>query len=212
MAFLASIFGPRKTPEQMMREYKRMIDKTVRELDRERAKLQQQEKKLIADMRKMARQNQMEAVKVMAKDLVRTRRYITKFYKMSAEMMAVGLKVQTMKATQTMTQAMRGVTRAMIGMNRQMNLPAMRRVMMEFEKQSEMMGMKEELMNETIDEVMDGEGNEEEETEEMISQVLDEIGLDFGRQLGTPDGAIGVKAEEKADDELQARLDKLRQG
>lgn len=45
-----------------MREYKRNIDRAVREIDRERAKLQQQEKKLLADMKAMAKQNQMVCV------------------------------------------------------------------------------------------------------------------------------------------------------
>jgi hypothetical protein len=41
-----------------------MLDKSIRELDRERSGLQSQEKKLIADIKKMAKQNQMGAVKV----------------------------------------------------------------------------------------------------------------------------------------------------
>eukprot|EP01004_Peranema_trichophorum_P007809 NODE_6582_length_868_cov_55.198658_g5986_i0.p1 GENE.NODE_6582_length_868_cov_55.198658_g5986_i0~~NODE_6582_length_868_cov_55.198658_g5986_i0.p1 ORF type:complete len:213 (-),score=50.27 NODE_6582_length_868_cov_55.198658_g5986_i0:157-795(-) len=210
MSFL-NIFGSRKTPEQMMREYKRTLDRTIRELERERTKLQQQEKKLVVDMKKMAKQNQMDAVRIMAKDLVRTRRYITKFYRMKAEMQAVSLRLQTMKSTQTMVNAMKGVTKAMISMNSKMNLPAMQRVMMEFEKQNEMMTMKEEIMNDTIDDVMNEEGDEEEETEEMISQVLDEIGLDFNQKIGAPDGAIGNPKEEvPEEDDLQARLDRLR--
>ena len=39
----------------------------MRELDRERTKMEQQEKKIIADIKKMAKQGQMDAVKVMAK-------------------------------------------------------------------------------------------------------------------------------------------------
>ena len=42
-------------------------NKAMRELDRERAKMEQQEKKIIADIKKMAKQGQMDAVKVMAK-------------------------------------------------------------------------------------------------------------------------------------------------
>ena len=39
----------------------------MRELDRQRMKMEQQEKKIIADIKKMAKQGQMDAVKVMAK-------------------------------------------------------------------------------------------------------------------------------------------------
>lgn len=77
-----------------MREYKRSIDRTIRELEREKRTMEQQEKKLIADMKRMAKQNQMDAVKIMAKDLVRTRRYQTKFVNMRAQLQAVGLRLQ----------------------------------------------------------------------------------------------------------------------
>ena len=39
----------------------------MRELDRERMKMEQQEKKIIADIKKMAKAGQMDAVKIMAK-------------------------------------------------------------------------------------------------------------------------------------------------
>ena len=42
-----------------MKEYKRSIDKSIRELERERVKMQNQEKKLISDMRRHAKLNQM---------------------------------------------------------------------------------------------------------------------------------------------------------
>ena len=42
----------------------------MRELDRERTKMEQQEKKIIADIKKMAKQGQMDAVKVMAKVII----------------------------------------------------------------------------------------------------------------------------------------------
>lgn len=53
------IFGRRKTPEQMLRENQRLLNRALRELDRERLKLEQQEKKIIADIKKMAKQGQM---------------------------------------------------------------------------------------------------------------------------------------------------------
>ncbi len=58
------------TPDEMLRKNQRALNKAMRELDRERAKMEQQEKKIIADIKKMAKQGQMDAVKIMAKDLV----------------------------------------------------------------------------------------------------------------------------------------------
>lgn len=43
----------------MLRQNQRALNKAMRELDRERMKLEQQEKKIIADIKKMAKQGQM---------------------------------------------------------------------------------------------------------------------------------------------------------
>lgn len=79
----------------------------------------------------------------MAKDLVRTRRNISKFYSMRTQLQAVSLRLQTMRSNQQMAEAMRGATKAMSLMGKQINLPAMQRILMEFEKESDMMDMKE---------------------------------------------------------------------
>lgn len=44
----------------------------------------------------------------------------------------------------------------------QMNLPQIQRILQEFEKQSEVMDMKEEIMNDAIDDALEDEGDEEE--------------------------------------------------
>ena len=44
-----------------------MINRAIRELDRERSALEREEKKLIIDIKKMAKEQQMGAVKIMAK-------------------------------------------------------------------------------------------------------------------------------------------------
>ena len=47
-------------------------------------------------------------------------------------------------------------------MNKQMNMPQMQKIMMEFQKQSEMMDMKSEMMEDVIDDAMEGSDDEEE--------------------------------------------------
>ena len=47
-------------------------------------------------------------------------------------------------------------------MGRQLQLPQIQHIMQEFEKQTEMMNMKEEMMNDVIDDAMEGEDDEEE--------------------------------------------------
>lgn len=232
------LFGKKMSPDEMMRKNQRALNKAMRDLDREKMKMEQQEKKIIADIKKLAKENQMDAVKIMAKDLVRTRRYVRKFMLMKANIQAVSLKIQTLKSQNAMGEAMKGVTKAMTNMNRQLNLPQIQKILHEFEKQSEIMDMKEEMINDAMDDAMEDEGDEE-ETDAIVSQVLDELGLQLNDQLsGLPQAAGslsvagGVKAPQAAamgagggaaaggsgagspvsdaDADLQARLDNLR--
>ncbi|KAF7493160.1 Charged multivesicular body protein 2a [Sarcoptes scabiei] len=225
------LFGKRKTPEEMMRQNQRALNKAMRDLDRERAKMEMQEKKLISDIKKMAKDNQMDAVKIMAKDLVRTRRYVKKFILMRANIQAVSLKVQTLRSQNAMALAMRGVTKALNSMNRQMNLPQIQRIMQEFEKQSDIMDMKEEMMSDVIDDVI-GDEEDEEESDQVVSQILDELGVQLNQKLSDLPTANSTLASNKqtnkqavpaadgggggglddADADLQARLENLRRG
>lgn len=170
----------------------------MRELDRERTKMEQQEKKVIADIKKMAKQGQMDAVKVMAKDLVRTKRYVKKFIMMRANIQAVSLKLTTLKSQAAMGNAMKGVTKAMGRMNKQMKLPQIQKIMQEFEKQSEMMDMKEEMMEDAIDDAM-GDADDEEESDAIVAQVLDELGLQLTDELTGLPSANGSLAAPKTD-------------
>lgn len=217
------LFGRRKTPEELLRQNQRALNRAMRELDRERQKLETQEKKIIADIKKMAKQGQMDAVRIMAKDLVRTRRYVRKFVLMRANIQAVSLKIQTLKSNNSMAQAMKGVTKAMGTMNRQLKLPQIQKIMMEFERQAEIMDMKEEMMNDAIDDAM-GDEEDEEESDAVVSQVLDELGLSLTDELSnlpSTGGSLSVAAGGKkaeaaasalvdADADLEERLKNLR--
>lgn len=223
---LAALFGRRKTPEEMLRQNQRALNKVMRELDRERAQLERQEKKLVVDIKKMAKSGQMDAVKIMAKDLVRTRGFVKKFILMRANIQGIALKIQTLKSQAAMATAMKGVTKALKRMNTKLNLPQLQKIMMEFERESEIMDLKEETISDTIDDVL-GEGDEEEETEVIVSQVLDELGISLDHELSditpglekphvaqaaAPKKAVAAGPPGANTDDLQARLDQLRRG
>jgi charged multivesicular body protein 2A len=121
-------------------------------------------------------------------------------------------------------------------MNRQMNLPGLAKIAMEFERENDIMEQRQEMMDDAIDDAMDV--GAEEEGEEVVEQVLEEIGVDltqavcsvgfhvhvlvnsniFAVQLGeTPSGLQATAVSEGKvaqavgeEDDLQARLDSLR--
>lgn len=84
-----------------------------------------------------------------------------------------------------MMQSMKGATMLLGSMNRQMNLPALQRIAMEFERENEVMDERQEMMDDAIDEATGMEG-EEEEGEDIVKEVLDEIGVDLGQSVCVP--------------------------
>merc|ERR1719354_1384574 len=129
----------------------------------------------------MAKEQQMGAVKIMAKDLVRTRAHVTKFIEMRSHLQSCGLKLQTVKSHHAMGEAMKNTTKAMMKMNQAVNAPAISKMM---------------------DDAMEEPGDEE-ETDKIVSQVLDEIGISFGEEipvgpsLGTGTHVTSSSASEK---------------
>lgn len=64
---MGNILGKEKPLKEVLRENKRMINRAVRELDREKTGLEREEKRLTMEIKKAAKEGQMGAVKIMAK-------------------------------------------------------------------------------------------------------------------------------------------------
>ncbi|SSD62140.1 probable DOA4-independent degradation protein 4 [Saccharomycodes ludwigii] len=233
MALLDWIFGKQVTPQERLRKNQRALDRTQRELEREKIKLQNQEKKLTSDIKKSAKLGQINAAKIQARDLVRTKKYIDKFDMMQTRLQAITLRIQAVRSTDQMASSMREATGLLSLMNRSLNLPQLQRITMEFEKQNDIMDQRQEMIDESIDDVMDADelDEEEEEADEIVNKVLDEIGVDLNTKLTTApqdtlEPASSSAVNEKAlqplsasgntapttnvDDDLQARLDSLK--
>lgn len=70
-------------------------------------------------------------------------------------------------------------------MNKSMNLPAIERIMSDFERQSALLDMKDETMADAMDGILgDQDGEEAQEAEdEIVQQVLDEMGITLKQQV-----------------------------
>lgn len=82
---------------------------------------------------------------------------------------------QTVKSTQAMTDAMKGVTKALVKMNKMVDLPSINKIMAEFMKENERNEIIQETVGDTIDDVMEEEGGAEEENL-LFEQIMAEIG------------------------------------
>jgi len=122
-----------------------------------------------------------------------------------------------------MADAMKSTAKAMYQMNKAVDVPAITKMMTDFQKENAKTEIMQEIMGDTMDDALADENTEEEE-EQIVNQVLDEIGISFGEELpeAAAMGAPGVKetagpakvAVAEADDpaltDLEARLNNLK--
>jgi len=200
--------GKQPTPQERMRESKRLINRAIRELDRERTRIQNQEKKLISEIKNFARKNEMNPCKTLAKDLVRSRRYVTKFYEMRSKLNGILLQLQTVKSTHSMTEAIRDVSKAMHSFNKSIDNQKLQQIMREFMQENEKMGMTEEMMGDAVDMALDEEGDAE-ESEQVVGQVLSELGIEMSDQI-QPGSVQAVQQEGSQISELESRFANLK--
>jgi charged multivesicular body protein 2A len=210
---MGNVFGSKKTLKEIIREQKRALDRSIRSLDRERNGLKRTESKLINDIKKAAAKNEMKSVKIMARDLVRIRAHQTKFVNLSSQLRAISLQMTSMASQQQLQTSMRQATRSMMAMNRVMKLPALQKTMMEFQKQSEMMEMKQEMVQDAVEDALDDE-EAEEESEQVVQQVLDEIGINLNSALVSAPNKAKAQEQKVAnpDRALEDRLASLKGG
>ena len=195
---------PKMSQKEQMREYRRGLKRAVREIERERVKLQNEEKKLIAEIKRTAKTNNIGPVKVMAKDLVRLRRHVNKFYEMKSQISGIDLRLQTMSSTQTMAEVLRGVTPALASINKQMNLPELNNMMKEFYKENQKMEMTEEMMGDAVDMALDHE-DDDAQTDQVVSEVLSEIGVEISGQMEF--GAVPALRKEQVEESKNSGLE-----
>lgn len=100
---------------------------------------------------------------------------------MKTQLQAVSLRIQTVRSNEQMMQSMKGATSLLGSMNRSMNLPALQRIAMDFERENDIMEQRQEMMDDAIDDVTGLD--DEMESDEIVNQVLDEIGVEMNQSV-----------------------------
>ncbi|KAL8146946.1 hypothetical protein AgCh_004611 [Apium graveolens] len=191
-----NIFTKKTTAKEALRESKREMTNATRGLEKEITGLQSEEKKLVAEIKRTAKMGNEGATKILARQLIRLRQQIANLQSSRAQIRGIATHTQAMSAHSSVAVGLKGASKAMSAMNKQMDPAKQAKVMREFQKQSAQMDMTTEMMSEAIDDSLDND-EAEEETEELTNQVLDEIGVDIASQLSAaPKGKIAGKNTE----------------
>ncbi|KAM3376491.1 Vacuolar protein sorting-associated protein 2 -like protein 2 [Capsicum chinense] len=209
-----NIFSKKPNAKEALRESRRELTHATRGIEKEISTLQSEEKKLVAEIKRTAKTGNETATKVLARQLVRLRQQIANLQGSRAQMRGIATHTQAISAQSSVAVGMKGATKAMTAMNKQMEPAKQAKVMQDFQRQSAQLDMTTEMMSDAIDDAIDND-EAEEETEDLTNQVLDEIGIDIASQLSAaPKGKIAGKRTEESTssgiDELEKRLAALR--
>ncbi|CAH9093750.1 unnamed protein product [Cuscuta europaea] len=207
-----NLFSKKPTAKEVLRDSKREMANATRGIEKEISALQLE--KLVAEIKRTAKSGNEAATKILARQLIRLRQQIANLQGSRAQMRGIATHTQAIHAQTSVAAGMKGATKAMTAMNKQMAPAKQAKVIQDFQKQSAHMDMITEMMSDAIDDALDND-EAEDETEELTNQVLDEIGVDIASQLSAaPKGKIaGKKIEESSSsgiDELEKRLAALR--
>eukprot|EP00483_Globobulimina_turgida_P001175 UN01177 len=143
------MFGKRKTPQEMSREWTRNMKREMRQVDRQIRKSQANKKKMQAEMKKEAKnvngdKQRMAAVRIMAKSIVQTDKQIAHLYGTKAQMNSVCLQIKEQQATLKMTKAMKQSAQVSTMMGNLVRLPELQGTMMKMQQEMQKNGLVQE--------------------------------------------------------------------
>ncbi|VDD96341.1 unnamed protein product [Enterobius vermicularis] len=165
-----------------MRQNERALRRANREIERDRRDLDRKEKDLENEIKKLAKAGQREACTVLAKKLVQLRKQKAKSVGVSAQLSALQAQNRNMYSVGQMSEAVGKTTDTMKVMEKQLPPEKINKTLREFTAAQERLGVTDEIVNDTLDSMLDESGDEEEQNA-IVNQVLDEIGIEMNAQV-----------------------------
>jgi len=203
------------------RQTKREVRSSQRDIEREIRDLEKQEKQLMMEIKQRAKQPGVKgmndpSLKSMAKNLVQIRNQRTKLYETKYQLGGIAMQATSMATQVAASSAIGNVTGAMQAVNSAVDTTDMMKIMNNFERETEVMTVRQEMMDDALTDVFDSEGVEE-EADQVTDQVLAELGIEMDSKmvgLEAPSNKVQVQqpaiVEDTAvADDLKARLDAL---
>lgn len=174
---------PKKTPEEIAKENKRVIGRSLRHLERERKKLEREEPKILNDIKKLAQKGLHGPAKIRAKDLARLRNQVSQLYNLGSQLKGIEMQLAAVSGNAAVMEALKKSTEAISAVEGSMSVKDILNMVKEYSKESEKLGMKQEMMGDAMEDVLDT-GDVDGEAEKIYSQICDDINVDYQNESG----------------------------
>jgi charged multivesicular body protein 3 len=216
------LFGKSKAadPKEQVNEWCKKIRKEGYNLDRQINAIKREEAKVTKALKEAAKKGDKETCNILAKELVNSRKAVTKLYTAKANLNSVQMQMKSQLAIVKVAGTLQTSAEVMKSMSQLVKLPEIQKTMMELSREM----MKAGVIEEMLEDVMEPLG-EEEELEEAAQEEVDRIILEIttGKLKDAPraladtlpaaaDSVPEVEEEEGEGEleEMQSRLEALR--
>uniref|UniRef100_A0A087X5D3 Charged multivesicular body protein 3 n=4 Tax=Poecilia TaxID=8080 RepID=A0A087X5D3_POEFO len=214
------LFGrtPDKPPKELINEWSQKIRKEMRVIDRQIRDIQREEEKVKRSIKDAAKKGQKDVCVVLAKEMIQSKRAITKLYASKAQMNSVLLSMKNQLAVVRVAGALQKSTEVMKAMQNLVKIPEVQATMMELSKEMMKAGIIEEMLEDTFESMEDGEEMEE-AAEEEVDKILFEITAGaLGKAPSKvteplpdlqPPGASAAASDEESEEDIEAMQSRL---
>ncbi|KAG6451222.1 charged multivesicular body protein 3 [Manduca sexta] len=215
------LFGksPERNPKEMVNEWSHKLRKEGYNLDRQIRSIQREEDKIKRSLKEAATKNDKQVCTILAKEIIRSRRAISKIYTSKAHLNSVQLQMKNQLATLRVAGSLQKSTEVMQAMQALVRLPEVAATMQELSKEMMRAGIIEEMLDDTMSS-MEDEEEMEEAAQTEVDKVLWELTQGKLGEAPAPPTAVtapSTSREEEAPepdenelDEMQSRLEALR--
>lgn len=222
-----NFFGTKPVdPAEQTKNWKRELQRQARKLDRDIGNLERAEKTAVKEIKKVAKTGNTSAARILAREVVNTRKAIDRMYQGKAQINSVCFALQHSLAMLKVQGCISKSVEVMTAMNQLVNLPEMQETMGQFAREMERAGLIDEMVNDTFESIQDPglETEAQREADKIVDEVMAELLAPAGvTPSGKPKFASAVAApvavaapeaqEEVANDDdiraMEARLQAL---
>ena len=183
MSFLFGGASPNK--KDLVKEYQKDLRTSMRSIDREESKAASQEKILVANINKLAKERRFDICKAKAKELIRLRAHRSRLVTMKGYVSTLQYQLASMQSAKVVQETMAKTTHLLCSLNTSVDAKAIHNMLLEFERQSLAFGNKQEVLEETLDGIFEAD-NEQSSTDQALASVFQELGLEIEMSLGRP--------------------------
>jgi charged multivesicular body protein 2A len=214
MSFLFG--GTPPTTAELARRYKTIINRSMREIDREMIVIQSQERVSMNEIRKFAPTNPAIS-RQKAQSVVSCRKTLTRYAMMKSQMQEISSRITGVKSAEALENALKSANRAMTAFHTRIGSQNMCGVINDFQRQTTRMSQQTEMADDMLDDAFKDSDEDEEETDDVVESVFREAGV----KLPGPPLPRSIQRESNQQQQqhiadtdvldLEARLQRLRQ-